>query len=111
MTTAGDADLDGIVAFADLVRVAQNYNSAAGGTWTGGDFTHDGRVDFADLVVLAQNYNGVAATPVTSVAAPAQGSDATEVLVDRRRLDERPFRHVLADRKPAPAAKAKRASR
>jgi hypothetical protein len=111
-TYGGDANLDGSVGFADLVRVAQNYNSATGGTWAGGDFTHDGRVDFADLVVLAQNYGGgVAATSATSVAAPAQGSDATEILVDRRRLDDRPFRHVPAVRKPAPVAKAKRPSR
>jgi probable HAF family extracellular repeat protein len=112
-TTAGDADLDGGVGFADLVRVAQNYNSATGGTWAGGDFTHDGRVDFADLVALAQNYGGggVAATSATSVAAPVRSSSRAEILEDRRRSDDRPFRHVPEIRKPAPVAKAKRPSR
>jgi hypothetical protein len=58
MTIGGDANLDGAVGFADLVALAQNYNTLDGGAnWDDGDFTHDGNVDFADLVRLAQNYN------------------------------------------------------
>jgi hypothetical protein len=59
----GDANLDGAVDFNDLVKLAQNYNTAdipAGYkyvTWVQGDFTYDGIVDFNDLVKLAQNYN------------------------------------------------------
>jgi autotransporter-associated beta strand protein len=56
-TLAGDATLDGVVNFDDLVRLAQNYNIAGGRIWSGGDFTYDGNVNFADLVLLAQNYN------------------------------------------------------
>jgi autotransporter-associated beta strand protein/T5SS/PEP-CTERM-associated repeat protein len=60
-TIPGDASLDGKVDFVDLVRVAQNYNTAVSGVtdswWTLGDFTYDGSVDFNDLVILAQHYN------------------------------------------------------
>jgi autotransporter-associated beta strand protein len=70
-TLAGDANLDGVVDFNDLVRLAQNYNTTLAGasTWYRGDFNYDGGVDFNDLVRLAQNYNtalpaGVAGAPV-----------------------------------------------
>jgi len=59
-TLAGDANLDGVVDFNDLVRLAQSYNTpvpAAGSGWYRGDFTYDGVTDFNDLVKLAQNYN------------------------------------------------------
>jgi hypothetical protein len=63
-TLAGDATLDGAVDFNDLVRLAQNYNTAVSASsddwWARGDFTYDGIVDFNDLVKLAQNYNGAA---------------------------------------------------
>jgi hypothetical protein len=58
MTVPGDATLDGIVNFADLVKLAQNYNVVDGSRlWSEGDFTYDGNTNFADLVQLAQNYN------------------------------------------------------
>jgi hypothetical protein len=61
----GDANLDGVVDFNDLVAIAQHYNTADGNqSWANGDFTHDGNIDFNDLVELAQNYN---------TAAPADG--------------------------------------
>jgi autotransporter-associated beta strand protein len=57
-TLLGDATLDGVVDFNDLVKLAQNYNIADGTRlWNTGDFTYDGNVDFNDLVKLAQNYN------------------------------------------------------
>jgi hypothetical protein len=56
-TVLGDASLDRIVGFSDLVSLAQNYNLATGAVWSQGDFTYDGAVGFADLVLLAQNYN------------------------------------------------------
>jgi autotransporter-associated beta strand protein len=59
-TLSGDANLDGIVDFNDLVRLAQSYNTtvpATGSGWYRGDFNYDGGVDFNDLVKLAQNYN------------------------------------------------------
>jgi hypothetical protein len=61
-TLDGDATLDGVVDFNDLVKLAQHYNVANGAqSWAAGDFTHDGSVDFNDLVKLAQNYNVSAA--------------------------------------------------
>jgi hypothetical protein len=57
-TLLGDANLDGLVNFVDLVQLAQNYNVVDGArTWFLGDFTYDGNTNFADLVKLAQNYN------------------------------------------------------
>jgi autotransporter-associated beta strand protein len=57
-TLSGDANLNGAVAFEDLVALAQNYNTTTGeALWTQGDFNHDGNVNFADLVLLAQSYN------------------------------------------------------
>jgi hypothetical protein len=71
-TLSGDATLDGVVDFDDLVAVAQNYNrgSPIGDPrrWREGDFTYDGVVDFNDLVLLAQNYNGV--LPAAAAAVP-----------------------------------------
>jgi hypothetical protein len=57
-TLKGDANIDRVVDFGDLVPLAQNYNTLTGATWVRGDFDYDGDVDFADLVPLAQNYNG-----------------------------------------------------
>jgi hypothetical protein len=56
-TLKGDANIDGGVDFADLVRLAQNYNSPAATRWFSGDFDYDGDTDFQDLIPLAQNYN------------------------------------------------------
>jgi hypothetical protein len=72
-TLLGDATLDGVVDFNDLVKLAQNYNTRVAGVtsswWYRGDFNYDGNVDFADLVKLAQNYN--AAMPSGAVAGAA----------------------------------------
>jgi hypothetical protein len=58
-TLGGDATLDGVVDFNDLVNLAQNYNASDGNRlWTEADFDYDGNVGFGDLVLLAQNYNG-----------------------------------------------------
>jgi autotransporter-associated beta strand protein len=76
-TLAGDATLDGVVDFNDLVRLAQNYNTTVSSTtdswWFNGDFTYDGLVDFNDLVKLAQNYN--TALPSEPVPGAAAGFD------------------------------------
>jgi len=62
-TLLGDATLDGVVDFNDLVKLAQSYNTA-GTTWNSGDFTYDGVTDFNDLVKLAQSYNtGILGAP------------------------------------------------
>ncbi|MGA2233401.1 MAG: dockerin type I domain-containing protein, partial [Tepidisphaeraceae bacterium] len=61
-TLAGDANLDGIVNFADLLSVAQNFNHTLDThgdpiDWADGDFNYDGNVNFADLLLVAQNFN------------------------------------------------------
>jgi hypothetical protein len=68
-TLVGDADLDRMVGFADLVAVAQNYGAAGGATFRQGDFNYDGSVGFADLVAVAQNYGATmpAAVPAATV--------------------------------------------
>jgi CubicO group peptidase (beta-lactamase class C family) len=53
--TRGDTDANGIVDFADLLTLSQNFNRADR-LWSQGDFTGDGRVGFNDLLALAQNY-------------------------------------------------------
>jgi len=74
-TLAGDATMDGVVDFNDLVKLAQNYNVPTGMRWTTGDFTYDQAVDFNDLVKLAQNYNkGLPSAPIPG-ASPAFEAD------------------------------------
>jgi endonuclease I len=53
----GDASLDELVNFNDLLILAQNYQNGAT-TWQTGDFNRDGITDFGDLLLLAQNYGG-----------------------------------------------------
>jgi autotransporter-associated beta strand protein len=73
-TVVGDATLDGRVGFADLVALAQNYNTNTGDVpWNRGDFTYDGNVDFGDLVALAQNYNS--ALPLAAIPGAPAGFD------------------------------------
>jgi len=57
----GDTDLDGTVAFADLLKLAQNYG-ASSADWGKGDFNYDGTVGFADLLALAQHYGQTTAS-------------------------------------------------
>jgi hypothetical protein len=52
---AGDLNHDGVVNFADLLTLAQNYGSSKA-TWEQGDLNGDGMVGFDDLLILAQNY-------------------------------------------------------
>jgi autotransporter-associated beta strand protein len=70
-TLAGDATLDGRVDFADLVRLAQTYDTSGPAVdWLDGDFDYDGAVNFTDLVMLAQNYDTALPT------APVPGAPA-----------------------------------
>jgi hypothetical protein len=62
-TLAGDANLDRVVGFDDLLVLAQNYDSGAGGrSWNEGNFNYNtpdtvaGAVGFDDLLLLAQTY-------------------------------------------------------
>jgi hypothetical protein len=63
-TYLGDANLDGVVDVADLLAVAQQFNTS-GDVWTGGDFNYDGTVDINDLRILAHNW-GDGITPSQS---------------------------------------------
>jgi hypothetical protein len=70
LTKFGDADLNGLVGFPDLVALAQNYNTTDGSAfWFTGDFDYDGNVTFADLVKLAQNYGSTRAAPIPGAPA------------------------------------------
>jgi hypothetical protein len=71
----GDATLDGVTDFNDLVKLAQNYNAVVtgGDPWLSGDFNGDGAVDFLDLVKLAQNYN--TSLPGAPIPGAATGFD------------------------------------
>src|SRR5207248_9116458 len=80
-TLAGDATLDGIVDFNDLVKLAQNYNTTVSSFteswWNKGDFTYDGITDFNDLVKLAQNYNSaLPSDPVPGASAAFEADRA-----------------------------------
>jgi len=66
----GDFNLDRSVGFADLIAVAQHYNTAVT-QYAQGDVNGDGQVGFADLVAVAQNYNTTLPFP-GPVAAPAE---------------------------------------
>jgi hypothetical protein len=57
-TLPGDANLDGVVNFGDLLALAKHYNTTGdAAAWTTGDFTYDAAVNFGDLLALARNYN------------------------------------------------------
>jgi hypothetical protein len=50
----GDANLDGVVDYADFKLLYDHLNTATG--WTTGDFNLDGRVNFSDYQILERNY-------------------------------------------------------
>jgi hypothetical protein len=54
----GDVDSDGVVAFSDVLIIAQHYGRTSGVSRSEGDVNGDGRVDFDDLLLLAQFYQG-----------------------------------------------------
>ena len=53
-TKLGDTDLDGQVAFADFLALADNFGGPGG--WASGDFDASGDVQFADFLILAENF-------------------------------------------------------
>jgi hypothetical protein len=98
-TLAGDANLDGVVNFADLLVVAQNFNHTLDThgnpiDWADGDFNYDGKVNFADLLLVAQNFNKRLAagqsvqTPLSS-SPPAEA--ATETATPAPAADAQPI--------------------
>jgi hypothetical protein len=79
----GDVNGDRAVDFADLVPLAQHYNTTVGpGHYAQGDLDGDGMVTFADLVMLAQQYNAPVPGPGASDAiAGAPASFAADAAV------------------------------
>lgn len=53
---AGDANLDGRVAFDDFLSLSGNFGRT--GTWSQGDSNCDGRVEFSDFLRLSSNFGG-----------------------------------------------------
>jgi subtilisin-like proprotein convertase family protein len=79
-TFAGDANRDSAVNFADLLILAQNYESNTSPTFSTGDFDYDGTVSFGDLLILAQRYD--TSLPASSLAStPARRSRAVDVVL------------------------------
>ena len=52
---AGDIDDDGVVDFADFLRLSANFDDVDA-AWKDGDFDQNGRVEFADFLILAANF-------------------------------------------------------
>jgi len=74
---AGDANVDGIVNFADLLIVTRNYGGTTGG-WLQGDFDGNGVVNFDDLLILTRNYNSTAPASAPVVMAEAAATPVAE---------------------------------
>lgn len=70
----GDANLDGVVDFSDLLAIAQHYGQADA-TWAEGDFNYDGSVGFDDLLAVAHNIGPAPTTVEMSLFTPAFQSD------------------------------------
>jgi hypothetical protein len=58
----GDANVDGVVNFADFVLLSNHYGQANQG-WVGADFNGDGVVNFADFVQLSNHYGQTYGSP------------------------------------------------
>jgi hypothetical protein len=74
LTQAGDANLDGVVNFGDLLLLAKSYGKASG--WYRGDYNYDGVTNFADLLILAKNYNGSMPGAPWAVGSPSPAFQA-----------------------------------
>jgi hypothetical protein len=57
-TLSGDANLDGLVNFNDLVAVVQNFNKP-NTDWSHGNFLYGPSTNFNDLVAVVQNFNKI----------------------------------------------------
>ncbi len=99
----GDANLDGLVNFDDLLMLAANYQKPSDATWLNGDFNEDGRVDFDDLLILASRY-GQSATGTSGaqleVATPVVPEPASMTIVSVALAAMLVRRRVLAKRHP-----------
>jgi len=55
----GDANVDGVINFADFLTVTQNFGQE--GTWRRGDFNGDQTINFNDFLDVSQRFGAVAA--------------------------------------------------
>jgi O-glycosyl hydrolase len=72
-TLNGDANLDGLVNFQDLVDVVQHFNKA-GTDWSTGNFNQGPSTNFNDLVAVVQNFNKVLSPAASSSTQLGGGS-------------------------------------
>ena len=78
-TLLGDANIDGLVNFDDLLALAKNYNATTNVHWSFGDFNYDNAINFDDLLILAKHYNGVLATPTAWALPETPANFATDL--------------------------------
>jgi hypothetical protein len=70
----GDANADGSVGFADLVKVASNFGVNTGlARWADGDFDGDGNIGFTDLVAAASAFGLSGPQPGSTIDLAAIG--------------------------------------
>ncbi len=86
-TLAGDADLNRLVDFEDLLRLAQFYGLTSGAIWSSADYNFDGQCEFEDLLKLSQGY-GQSLFVAPAARAAAAPSAARGTTTNRRRATE-----------------------
>jgi len=76
----GDANLDGLVNFDDVLVVSPNFGSSVTNGWAGADFTGEGDVNFDDILVLSPNF-GTSQPGGAPITTPEPGTFALLSLV------------------------------
>jgi hypothetical protein len=97
-TLRGDADLDGVVSFPDLLVTSTRFGTGDGeATWSMGDFNHDGLVNFPDLLDVSTQYGrALAAAEPVSVPEPGGAYILPMIWVISRRCRRR-IAHAKAE--------------
>jgi hypothetical protein len=85
-TLSGDANLDGLVNFNDLVAVVQNFNKP-NTDWSHGNFLYGPSTNFNDLVAVVQNFNKIL-TPAGSSGQSLGGTTAGQISATDVQLPE-----------------------
>jgi len=87
-TLPGDANLNGLVEFADFLSLSSSFGEQAG--WAEGDFDGDHQVQFADFLLLSQQF-GMNSTSMQTV--PEGSGSVLLYLFGGGALFRRRFRH------------------
>ena len=78
-TLLGDANLDGVVGFADFLQVSRAFGTRVNG-WSDGDFDGDEIVTFADFLILSESFGqSIGDTPVAASSVAAVPEPATNL--------------------------------